>query len=169
MLKGKAPTKTRITALIDSASTLTPNPTAMASSSSATAEIDSGLRVVAGPGAVPQNASSEPLSCVISLLRDVCRPYTCGHCGGENKQRLLTGTLTDSKSESDGDAPPIAVFEYDNTPDCCAVMLFRLGGIAVAKGYTHCELRDYSCVDNDGYVPLYGGPISDMDLVPDRA
>jgi hypothetical protein len=141
----------------------------MASNPSVTAETDSTLPVTVGQSEAPLDASCEPLSCVISISLDDCRHYACGHCGGENKPLMWTGTVKDSTFESDEDVLPTLWLENDNTPLDRAVLLFRLGMIAQAIGYTHCELRDYTDADSDGYVPLYGGPIPEMTLMHDRA
>jgi hypothetical protein len=152
-----------------SASTTTPNPAAMASGSAATAGIDSDLRVAAVENTELSDAARGPLSCVVSLYLDDRRTYICGHCGGENnKHAMWTGTLTDSMRESTGDASEIATLQSDPTPIDRAALLFRLAMIADEHGYTHCEVRDFSHVVNDGYVPLYGGTIAEMDLMPDR-
>jgi len=51
------------------------------------------------------------------------------------------------------------VFGIDDTPASRDAIITDLQLHAIERGYTHCEVRDFSTGQSGYYIPLYGGPL----------
>jgi hypothetical protein len=132
--------------------------------------------VITSTGGVPQNTTAcnlepdgsylrESCSCVISLYIDHYRPNTCEHCGSENKETVWVGILEDAKGVRGGDCPDIALINSEDTAGGRKGMVPYLQMIARNHGYQYCEVREYSLPDFDDYVPLFGGPLPELNAM----
>lgn len=53
------------------------------------------------------------------------------------------------------------VFGIDDTHATREAIITDLKHQAIVRGYTHCEVRDFSTAQSGHYTPLYGGPLND--------
>lgn len=101
----------------------------------------------------------ESCTCVIALSIEGYPPYTCEKCGGEKTKDFLLGSLSDVISANEGNFWESDVISSDDILGDRQKLIICLLMLARKQGYTHGEVREYSCLDPLDYVPLFSGPL----------
>lgn len=111
--------------------------------------------------------SRKSCTCVISLFIDKCRTSTCEHCGGESRETVWTGDLTDAIDGPEDDQF-IDLITSDEAGGGRNGIISRLQIIARQHEYQFCEVREFSLPVLDDYIPLFSGPLPALNLAPPR-